>query len=66
MSISKWIEQSANDCIHTEHHKIPTQKETNTDKIIDNKQRHRQNKNKKITQHIRQTALSKRPDLHWD
>ena len=28
MSTSKWIEQSANDCIHTNHHKIHKQKES--------------------------------------
>ena len=35
MSTSKWIEQSANDCIHSNHHKIHKQTKTNTEKIID-------------------------------
>jgi len=38
MSISKWIEQSANDCIHKSQIKIHKQKGTNTDKTINNKQ----------------------------
>ena len=58
MSISKWIEQSANDCIHKNQIKIHNQRETYTDKKIDNKQTQTIHQNKKNTQN----KLNNTPD----
>ena len=52
MSMSKWIEQSANDCIHKNKIKIHKQRETNKNKIKNHKQTQTIEKNKKKTHKI--------------
>ena len=74
MSTSKWIEQPANDCIHTKDHNIQKQNGINISNIIENKiskdahikenENKEQQKNK--TQQTRQKAMSKRPGLQWN
>ena len=71
MSTMKWIGQSANDCIHTKQQYRHKQNEIKAGKIIDNKkgqieQNRKQEQKNNPTNAVRQEAISKRPNLHWD